>query len=222
MNHWYLVLIAILFTQRASFALDYSLTEPAVASVSYQDQLTEVKRQPTSPRPDLPEGTTWLCSVGQKPEINSAAYKQALKHGWGFWQFPAHAKCPAGVYHSVVVNGHLKPTGTYPWLAEPTTAAPPVRYASSSSPSAYYCSDGSCYGCESSPVASTSYGGVWSGQSVCSNGSCGVSYGSNSGSTGYRYSAPSYRSGGIGSFGGRLFSGIFRGGCSSGGCATCR
>lgn len=222
----WIIALMLLALASPAFAADHSLLSAPVRQAVNTAQ--QVRQAPRPPAPDLEEGDYWICSVGQRPAVNSQAMSRAKEQGWGFWSFAPHAKCPAGVYLAVVDGGTLRNTGGNPWSDEPTqnvtsavtapsgrsytrqsaagpTASPAVyRYAESrpvyyEPPVTYY----------AQPV---SYGSPYG--SACSTGDCGGSSGYAQGyygvGTGCTYGGTSWSNGSSGSFSG------------GSGCASCQ
>ena len=95
----------------------------------------QIRRRPTAPDPDFVDGQRWLCSVGQPPEVNIAAFRRAKAQGWGYWSFAAHAGCPPGIYLTVAQGGALKATGESVWTDNTNPGDTPANFIASPSKS---------------------------------------------------------------------------------------
>lgn len=111
----YVVACALLVASAPAWALDHNLIGLArsviTKNVPPDAVLTDAATASRRRYPDLREGDRWICAVGQPDDISAHCREHARALGWGFWRFPAHAKCPAGIYACFVRDGRLKPSG---------------------------------------------------------------------------------------------------------------
>ncbi len=119
MNSWYFIACTLIAACGTAYAVDHDvLREPlaaarTVSSANRSERLSP--QQLVDRRPELFEGSRWLCSVGQSKDVDRRVREQALMKGWGFWSFAAHKKCPPGVYACLVKEGRLRATGDPIW-----------------------------------------------------------------------------------------------------------
>jgi hypothetical protein len=126
MNRWNVVGWGLLIASAPALALDHNLIGTARLAATKtarpQAMLDDAALASRSRYPVLREGDCWICAVGQTDDIGAKVRKHARALGWGFWRFPAHAKCPAGIYACVVREGRLRVSGNWTECTQPIAA----------------------------------------------------------------------------------------------------